>query len=397
MTLRRIETPTGTRDITRKEGPTGTKKTILIVDDEPLIPRILSRASGLTGYSIETFDDPKAALDRYKQGGIDLVITDRQMPYMDGYELTQAIIAHDPKAKVVMITGMANRKELDSAIDAGCVGVVAKPFDLRTIEQVIIVALQTECAVEPPMGIRLSVLVAADENTGNVAIIALNMAGYKATAAKSAREVGDTIRERDVEVVVIDFAMASFDIALKEIKAIKPDAKIIVIAEREQIAKVEKLEGIVSVIVKPVDNQSWELAVKDATVVNPPQAAPVRKRAMVLVVDDDIDLRESTEIVVSTSGHPTKTAENGREGLEMYQQGGVELVLTDLEMPIMDGLELLRAIKRINPDAKVVVLTAKELGEEEKAEIMAAGALQIVAKPTGLATLERLLADHATI
>lgn len=323
-----------------------------------------------------------------------MFITDREMPYMDGYELTRAIIVHDPKAKVVMLTGMATRKDLDSAIDAGCVGTVLKPFDVPTIEKVIAVALQRECAVEPPMGIRLNVLVVTDENTGIVATVALNMAGYKAKAANNPTEAIGASRNGEIDIAIIDFAMRDFDKVLQGIRIKHPSAKIIVIAESEHIVDVEKLEGVSNVIVKPVDYSAWERAVQDATAITP---TPRKTKATVLVVDDSEDTRRILEIVITGREHPIKTARDGREALEIYAQGGVELVLSDLEMPIMDGLALLKAIKARNPDAKVVILTASELTAEEKIEIMEAGALQIVAKPVGLDTIERLLADHATI
>lgn len=72
MTLKQITgPPTGPR----MDGPglVQKKKTILIVDDELMIPKTLQRILVPKGYSVETCDDPRTALERYKQGGIDFV------------------------------------------------------------------------------------------------------------------------------------------------------------------------------------------------------------------------------------------------------------------------------------------------------------------------------------
>ncbi|MFH1520407.1 MAG: response regulator [Candidatus Micrarchaeota archaeon] len=392
MTLRQITSPLGPR-VERS------KKTVLIVDDEPMQRIIVDRVLKSTGHTLEVFETPLNALVRFKKGGIDLVLTDRQMPEMDGYQLTEAILAHDPKAKVVMITGMAAREDLDMAIDAGCVGVIAKPYSPKTLQNVVEIALQEDCAVEPPMGIRLNALVVTDEETGTFAMAALNMAGYKTTAANSITEAGSVVQDRKMDIVIVDYSMLHFDEILRYIRQGNPDVKIIVIANPEQLDAVEQIGGISNVLVKPVDNQAWERAVKDATAIETgtPEVSPVRTKATVLVVDDTEDLRMIMEMAVSIKGHPTKTASDGREALEIFKQGGIDLVLTDLEMPNMNGLELLRAIKAEKPDAKVVVLTAKELTAEERAEIMAAGALEIVAKPFNPTILTGLLETHATI
>jgi two-component system, NtrC family, response regulator HydG len=103
-------------------------------------------------------------------------------------------------------------------------------------------------------------------------------------------------------------------------------------------------------------------------------------RATLLVADDDPGLRESLERTLSREGYRVILASDGRAGLERVQAGGVDLILTDLKMPGLTGLELLRAAKALAPDVDVILLTA--FGTvEEAVRAMKDGAYDFLTKP----------------
>lgn len=77
----------------------------------------------------------------------------------------------------------------------------------------------------------------------------------------------------------------------------------------------------------------------------------------VLLVDDEEDIREVIGMSVEDMGYRVLLAENGKEALEIYRRRLPPIVMTDIKMPIMDGIELLQRIKRENPDAEVVMIT----------------------------------------
>lgn len=79
--------------------------------------------------------------------------------------------------------------------------------------------------------------------------------------------------------------------------------------------------------------------------------------ARVLIVDDDESLRTVLSEAVRSFGHEVETAADGVEALERYKQDQIDLVITDLKMPGMDGLELLQKVKEIRPDAVVLMVT----------------------------------------
>jgi two-component system response regulator PilR (NtrC family) len=80
--------------------------------------------------------------------------------------------------------------------------------------------------------------------------------------------------------------------------------------------------------------------------------------ARVLIVDDEDELREMLAETVRSLGHEVFTAEDGEKGLHVYKQQEIDLVITDLKMPRMDGLTLLREIRLVKPDAVVLMITA---------------------------------------
>jgi two-component system NtrC family response regulator len=100
----------------------------------------------------------------------------------------------------------------------------------------------------------------------------------------------------------------------------------------------------------------------------------------VLIVDDEPNYLIVLSELLSEEGLEVFTAGNGEEALKMVRQTDLDLIVTDMRMPGMDGLELLKTVKTINPDLPVIMVTA--FGEVEKAvAAMKAGAYNYLTKP----------------
>jgi FixJ family two-component response regulator/nitrogen-specific signal transduction histidine kinase len=76
-----------------------------------------------------------------------------------------------------------------------------------------------------------------------------------------------------------------------------------------------------------------------------------------LLVDDEEGIRKVLGISLADLGYEVFTAENGEEALEIFRRENPPIVLTDIKMPVMDGIELLRKIKDKNPDTEVIMIT----------------------------------------
>lgn len=99
----------------------------------------------------------------------------------------------------------------------------------------------------------------------------------------------------------------------------------------------------------------------------------------ILFVDDDTDIRELIRIVLHRSGFNVLSAENGVQALEMYSRNQVGLVILDIMMPNMDGLEVCRRIRQV-ADTPIILLTARGQ-EEDVVEGFEAGADDYIVKP----------------
>jgi cyclic di-GMP phosphodiesterase len=100
----------------------------------------------------------------------------------------------------------------------------------------------------------------------------------------------------------------------------------------------------------------------------------------VLLVDDDEDVRELLHEIFRSSGYRCRLASNGREALDAFAAEWPPLTVTDIKMPVMDGLEFLKRARALDPDAVVVVLTG--VGDVRTAvESLTGGAYDFLLKP----------------
>lgn len=102
--------------------------------------------------------------------------------------------------------------------------------------------------------------------------------------------------------------------------------------------------------------------------------------AQVLIIDDHDSMREGLELLLRRRGHKTFSAEGGERGLSLLEERGADLVITDLKMAQMDGIQVLERVRAQYPDTEVLVITA--YGTIEKAvEAMKMGAADFITKP----------------
>jgi two-component system response regulator HydG len=109
-----------------------------------------------------------------------------------------------------------------------------------------------------------------------------------------------------------------------------------------------------------------------------------------LVADDDPAVRQSLERALAREGYAVELAPDGQAALDRLKAGGIDLVLSDLRMPGLTGLELLREVKSVAPDVDVIMLTA--FGTvEEAVRAMKDGAADFLTKPFQRAQLVRVI------
>ncbi|MET0049645.1 MAG: sigma-54 dependent transcriptional regulator [Candidatus Thiodiazotropha sp.] len=115
--------------------------------------------------------------------------------------------------------------------------------------------------------------------------------------------------------------------------------------------------------------------------------------ATVLIVEDDPALREALSDTLELSGYPVRTAQDGRDALQVMQQEPIGMVVSDVQMQPMDGHELLREVHKSLPGTPVLLMTA--YGSIEKAVMaMHDGAVDYLVKPFEAEVLVSKVAEH---
>lgn len=105
-----------------------------------------------------------------------------------------------------------------------------------------------------------------------------------------------------------------------------------------------------------------------------------KEEQVILIVDDEEGLREGLSKLLEDEGYAVECAEDGEKALEIVRCKHIDLMLTDMRMPGMSGIELLKQVRKIREDIGVIILTG--YGEiESYIEAMNFGAMEYVSKP----------------
>ena len=109
---------------------------ILVADDQPVLCQLLQEHLSDDWHTVETAVNGREALEKFRAGHFDLVITDKAMPEMDGDQLAMAIKEIDPKQPIILLTGFGESADDDhpsSSIDL----VLSKPVSMLALRQAL--------------------------------------------------------------------------------------------------------------------------------------------------------------------------------------------------------------------------------------------------------------------
>ncbi|KAB1088365.1 response regulator [Neorhizobium galegae] len=114
--------------------------------------------------------------------------------------------------------------------------------------------------------------------------------------------------------------------------------------------------------------------------------------AKILITEDEDSLRMFVARALRLDGHETHEAGDGAEGLEKLSEGTFDLLLSDIRMPVMDGIELVHQASAKFPDLKILLMTGYA-EQRERADDLAAKVIDVVQKPFALPDIRRAVAS----
>ena len=118
----------------------------------------------------------------------------------------------------------------------------------------------------------------------------------------------------------------------------------------------------------------------------------------ILVVDDDEVMRDLLSRMLQRSGFVVITATDGHDGIERFSETPVQVTITDIKMPRVDGLELIQALLAKKPDVAIVAMSGVDEWDQYCKAARELGAKAALRKPVGrvelIETIEKLLAER---
>src|SRR5881394_2043326 len=120
----------------------------------------------------------------------------------------------------------------------------------------------------------------------------------------------------------------------------------------------------------------------------------IRKTPTILVVEDDVENRKAIVKVLEGAEYTVRETDNGQQALDILNEEDIDILVTDLRLPIMDGVELLKRAKAVEQDIEVIMITGH--GTVEIAvEAIKEGAYDFITKPIKKAQLLRAIEKAA--
>lgn len=113
--------------------------------------------------------------------------------------------------------------------------------------------------------------------------------------------------------------------------------------------------------------------------------------ARILITEDEDSLRSFVARALRMDGHETVEAADGAEGLEALAEGRFDLLLSDIRMPVMDGIELTHKAAAAHPGLRILLMTGYA-EQRERADDLAAKIIDVVSKPFSLPDIRTAVA-----
>ncbi len=174
--------------------------------------------------------------------------------------------------------------------------------------------------------------------------------GYDVELAFSGEEAIEKFHQQDFDITFMDVKLPGMDgvESFLEIRKFKPSARVVMMTgySVEQLLEQAVEHGAWGVLNKPLDIHRVLEIIENV------------KPDGILIVDDDPDFVESIKDVLRSDGYTVFVAKNGREAIERLLSNGIDILILDLKMPIMGGLETYLELKRMKRAIPTLIVTA---------------------------------------
>ena len=250
----------------------------------------------------------------------------------------------------------------------------------------------------PQPGAKKVLVVDDDPDLRSAVAEFLNMQGFEVAEADNGLEALLKVKRLRPHGVVLDIMMPRLGglQALQRIHAFDPAITVVVMSgvADADLQRQAALAGASACLMKPVALSDIAAALRGqvppAREENPSVRPPGPAAGRVLVVDDEREIRETLQEFLAAKGYDVREASNGAAGIAAVAEATPDVVLLDIQMPGLGGVDALAAIRAIAPQVKVIMVSGTR-DADVASRALAYGAFDFVGKPIDLAYLERSL------
>ncbi|MGD8253994.1 MAG: response regulator [Syntrophobacterales bacterium] len=396
------------------------KAKILVVDDEVKICRNVEKILGKDDYDVSWVSSADEALEKMAKESYSLLISDIIMPGMNGLEFLKLVKNQWPLTKVIMFTAYASTDTAVKAMRLGAVDYIPKPFTPDELRLPVKLALSGELTEASPTEQEREAINVIDIDTpfdtdevakytdeeyakslsrsdipvagGPSPELLENYCELGAMVCEIFQKVGGTCKGglKTGKCPQIE-ARKKKAAKLKQKQGFDPD-KLIGIDMPFDYEEVEAITG--PEYVQYVDRDGYAflpyeqlkknaarfLATEPEPAAIAPEIAAEAAQQDILVIEDEVAVNNNIRKILAKKGYQVDQAVTKDEALQKIEQTSYKLVLLDLKIPGVKGLELLRAVREKRPETMVVIITGYASIETAK-ETARLGAVAYLPKP----------------
>lgn len=192
----------------------------------------------------------------------------------------------------------------------------------------------------------------------------LGRKGCHVNTAKNGPEAIEKVKQKNFDLIFMDIKMPLMDgvETFRSIKKIRPEAVVMLMTgySVENLVQQALQEGAYGIIYKPVDIEKVVLIIKDAK--------KAKEGALILVVDDDSGTCITLKNILTNKGFNVGIAHNGEKAIAMAGEKSYDIIFIDMKLPTINGLETYLSIKKVNPEAVAIMMTAYHQEMDELVE-----------------------------
>ena len=389
---------------------------IIVVDDENRICSNIEKILGKSNFEVTSATSAQEALEKMAQDSYSILISDIVMPGMNGLELLKLVKKEWPLTKAIMMTAYASTDTAVKAIRMGALDYIPKPFtpdELRLIVDKTLAGELVEATVpeeekEAINLIHVDIPFDRDEvakTTGDDYADRLTRTDIPEaritppTELENYCELGDMVCDifkklgNTCKAGTKTNACPQKKAKKKKGKAkgfdIKTYISIDMPFDYREVAEITGPDYINNLMQEDLSilpyeelkkNEARKMKEMERRVIDFPDLHAEPETNNILVIDDEVAVNNNIRRILSKEGYHIDQAVTKAEAIEKINQQAHKLILLDLRIPEVKGLELLRLISKVQPNARVIIITGYA-SIETAVEAARIGAIDYLPKP----------------